>query len=416
MTMERKAGVGSVEFVVLMAFIMLLTALAIDIMLPTFDQVRAYLGLGQESTAVAQIVTFFLLGQIGQILFGPLSDRIGRLPVMRLGFGLYIIGCVSAALLPDINLILAARFLTGLGASAMSVTAIATVRDRFEGDQMARTMALIMTIFLGVPILAPTLGSFILSLSSWQVVFLTPPVIALGVFLWSLRLSESLVPEKRRQLDSRSLIASAGQILGNRTFLRYTAITTTLFAAFSSYIGSSERIIGTIYGQHELFTTIFAGVGATMLVVTFFNAQLIRRYGSRQVVRSVLTLYLIVAVILLVVTLAHDGKPNLFVFFGFVAVLQAIYVAANPNSSALALKPLGSAAGMAAAFYGTTYLTIGSVLGSLIDRSLSDTVTPLAVAYVVGGLIAVTLVYTDRIPRAVPAVASEVEEEILFTG
>ena len=97
MTMERKPGVGSVEFVVLMAFIMLLTALAIDIMLPTFDTVRAYLGLGQESTAVAQIVTLFFLGQIGQVVFGPLSDRMGRLPIMRLGFGLLISVWVARA-------------------------------------------------------------------------------------------------------------------------------------------------------------------------------------------------------------------------------------------------------------------------------------------------------------------------------
>lgn len=415
MTVERKAGVGSVEFVVLMAFIMLLTGLAIDIMLPTFDDVRAYLGLGQESTAVAQIVTFFLLGQIGQIVFGTLSDRTGRLPVMRFGFGLYILGCIAAALLPNINLILAARFATGLGASAMSVTAVATVRDRFEGDQMARTMALIMTIFLGVPILAPTIGSVILSVSSWQVVFLTPPVIAIVVFFWSLRLRESLVPEKRRQLDAHSLATTARQIVSNRTFVRYTLVTTTLFAAFSSYIGSSERIIGTMYGHHELFTTIFASVGATMLVVTFFNAQFIRRYGSRRVVRGVISLYLIVAIILLVITLANDGKPNLFVFFGFVAVLQAVYVAANPNSSALALKPLGSAAGMAAAFYGTTYLTIGSILGSFIDRSLVDSVVPLAVAYVIGGLIAAALVHSDR-SKAAAVEVNEVEEEVFMVG
>src|SRR4051794_13806634 len=152
-----------------MAFIMLLTAVAIDIMLPAFGQLRTYFGLAPDSTATSQIVTFFFLGQIGQLLFGPLADRYGRMPVLRAGFALYIGGCIAAAFSPTLSLILAARFVVGLGAAALSVGAVTSVRDRFMGDKMARTMSLIMTIFLFVPIVAPIVGTAILSISSWQV-------------------------------------------------------------------------------------------------------------------------------------------------------------------------------------------------------------------------------------------------------
>jgi MFS transporter, DHA1 family, multidrug resistance protein len=403
--MRSTNEIKPLELIALVACIMALTALAIDIMLPAFDDVRDHLGLEQESTAIAQIVTFFFLGQVGQIIYGPLSDRYGRLPILRAGFALYIVGCVAAALLPSLGWILAARFVVGMGSAAMLVSAVASVRDRFEGDKMARTMSLVLTIFLVVPIVAPFLGAAILSVTSWQVVFLTPAIIAGAVFVWSFRLNESLPPDHRLTLDLPSLIRSARRVGGNRVFVRYTAITTILFAAFSSYIGSSERMIGEIYGRPELFVLIFAIVGITMASFTFLNAQLVRRFGARRTIRSLLTTYLILASLLLGLTFVLHGAPNVYIFFAFVALLQGINVAAEPNSSALALEPLGSAAGMAAAIYGTSFLVIGATMGSFIDRLLVDSVMPLAIGYFIVGLIAIVLVYSDRHSQPLPTTA-----------
>ena len=185
------------EFIALSACTMTLTALGIDIMLPALGELRVHFGLRPESTATAQIISFFFMGQIAQIIFGILSDRFGRVPILRVGFPLYIIGGLSAAFAPNLELMLAARFVAGMGASAVFMTTIAGVRDRFVGDQMARIMSLVFTIFLFTPIFAPFLGLAILSVSSWQMVFLTPPLFAVIVFLWSLRLEESLPREQR---------------------------------------------------------------------------------------------------------------------------------------------------------------------------------------------------------------------------
>ena len=412
MRTQNAHEIRPLEFIVLVACIMLLTAVAIDIMLPAFDELRDYFGLGQESTATAQIVTFFFLGQIGQIIFGPLSDRYGRLLILRVGFALYIGGCIAAALSPSLGLMLAARFVVGLGAAALSVSAVTSVRDRFAGDKMARTMSLILTIFLGVPIVAPLIGAAILSVSSWQVVFLTPAVIAVAVFIWSFRLNESLPPERRLKLDVTTLIRSARQVGGNRDFVRYTAITTILFSVFSSYISSSERMISEIYGRPDLFAWIFSGVGITMAIFTFLNAQLVGRFGARRTIRSLLTIYFILACVLFGLTLAFQGTPNIFIFFAIVALLQGINVAAEPNSSALALESLGSTAGMAAAIYGTSFFVIGSTVGSFIDRLLVDSVTPLATGYLIVGLITVVLAYTGRTRAAVDAPANPISTNV----
>jgi DHA1 family bicyclomycin/chloramphenicol resistance-like MFS transporter len=396
------------EFIVMMAFIMLLTAVAIDIMLPSFGALRADFGLSETSNATSQIVTFFFMGQVGQLAFGPLADRYGRLSVLRIGFVLYIGGCIAAAFAPSLNFIFAARFVVGLGAAALSVGAVTSVRDRFTGDKMARTMSLIMTIFLFVPIIAPIVGAFILSISSWHVVFLTPALIGIAVFVWSLRLRESLPPERRLNLDMPTLVGSARTVLGNWTFVRYTAIVTIMFSAFSSYVSSSEHMISEVFGRPELFTWIFSGIGVTMAIFTFSNAQLVKRFGARRTVRGFLIVNLVLACGLLALTVAMQGKPNIFVFFAVVALLQGIYVGAEPNSSALALEPLGSTAGMAAAIYGTSFFVVGSILGSLIDRQLVNSVTPLAAGYVISGLFAAALVFIgQRSPRPI-AVASQI--------
>jgi MFS transporter, DHA1 family, multidrug resistance protein len=384
------------EFIALIACIMLLTALAIDIMLPAFGELRDYFGLGAESTTTAQIVTFFFLGQIGQLIFGPLSDRFGRMATLRAGFALYIGGTVAAAFSPSLDLMLAARFVVGMGAAALSVSAVASVRDRFAGDKMARIMSLILTIFLFVPVLAPLAGSAILSVASWQVVFLTPALFAVAVFAWSFRLGESLPPERRAALDVPDLLRSARLVLGNAVFVRYTAITTILFSAFISYVGSSERMISEIYGRPELFLWIFAATGIMMAGFIFLNAQWVERFGARRGVRGLLAVYVIVAAALLALTLAHNGHPDIYLFFVLAALLQSIHVAASANSDALALEPVGSAAGMAAAINGTSFFVIGSMLGSFIDRLLIDSVLPLVIAYMAAGLITTVLAYSHR--------------------
>src|SRR4051812_2888928 len=189
------------EFIALSACTMTLTALGIDIMLPAFGELRTHFNLPPESTAAAQIISFFFMGQIAQIIFGALSDRFGRLAILRIGFPLYIISGVAAAFAPSLELMLAARFVAGVGASAVFMTTIAGVRGRFVGDQMARVISLFFKIFLFPPVLAFFLGLAFLSFSSWKMVFLPPPLFAVMVFFWSLRLEESLPCEQRTPLN-----------------------------------------------------------------------------------------------------------------------------------------------------------------------------------------------------------------------
>lgn len=390
------------EFIALSACTMMLTALGIDIMLPVFAKLREHFGLRPESTAIAQVIGFFFMGQIAQIIFGTLSDRFGRLAILRIGFPLYIIGGVAAAFAPSLQLMYAARFVGGMGASAVFMTTIAGVRDRFVGDKMANVMSLIFTIFLFTPVLAPFLGLAILSVSSWQMVFLTPPLFAVIVFAWSLRLEESLPREHRSSLDWTSIGGSIRKVVSNRIFLRYTAITTVLFTALSSYVASSEHIVGEIYGKPKLFAPIFAGIGIGMAVCTLINSRLSSRYGARRTIRGLLVIYTVVAGLLLLFTSTFGDPPDMLLFFIGVGLLMAINLAVEPNSSALAMEPMGNMAGIASAVYGTFFFFIGASLGSFISYLMVKNVFPLVLSFFIIGLITLLLVFSDRRPLPRP--------------
>jgi DHA1 family bicyclomycin/chloramphenicol resistance-like MFS transporter len=383
------------EYICLSAATMMLTALGIDIMLPALSDLRHHFGLQPDSTATANVIVFFFMGQVAQLLFGILSDRFGRLPVLRIGFPLYIIGGIAAAYAPSLEFMFAARFIAGVGASAVFTTTIAGVRDRFAGDQMARVMSFILTIFLFTPIIAPFLGIAILSLGSWKTVFLTPPLFAVLVFFWSLRLDESHPAARRSSLNWASIRRSLVHILGNRIFLRYTTITTLLFATLSVYVSGSERIVGELYGRPELFSWIFAGIGLVMSFAALFNARLSTRYGARRTIRSLLFVYTIVAAILLLLTFMENELPGIAVFFIGVGVLMAINLAIEPNSSALALEPLGQNAGIAASVYGTIFFFIGSSIGAVISQLMAHSVLPLVISFFMLGCMGLLLACTD---------------------
>jgi len=386
------------EFIVLSACSMILTALGIDVMLPAFTAVRESFGLPSDSTTPAQIISFFFMGQVAQIVFGIFSDRFGRIPTLRLGFPRYIVGGFAAAFAPNIPSMLAARFVAGVGASAVFTTTIAGIRDRFVGDEMARIMSLVLTIFLFTPVLAPFLGIAVLSVSSWQMVFLTPPIFAVVIFLWSLRMEESLPRDRRITLNWTTISGSVRTIITNRVFLRYMVITTVLFSALSSYVSSSEHIVGEIYGRPELFAWIFASMGLLMSFCSLMNSRLSAKFGARRTIRGLLVAYTIVGAVLLVLTITLGDPPGMLLFFAAVAVMLAINLAVEPNSSALALEPMGNMAGIASSVYGTFFFFVGAMLGSVISNGMIEGVYPLVVSFFIFGVISLVLVFGDRRP------------------
>jgi DHA1 family bicyclomycin/chloramphenicol resistance-like MFS transporter len=168
----------SKEIIVFTSCAMVLTAIGIDIMLPAFADLRQHFSMKEDATETSKLVSYFFMGQITQIIFGYLTDKMGRLPILRLGILLYIVCGFATVYATSLEWMFVFRFISGMGAAAVMMTSIASVRDRYAGNEMARIMSIVLTIFLFTPIVAPALGSLVLKFYSWKIVFLIPPTFA----------------------------------------------------------------------------------------------------------------------------------------------------------------------------------------------------------------------------------------------
>ena len=364
-------------------------ALAIDLMLPAFAAIRTSFGLSEDSTTPAQIITLFFLGMaLAQVVFGPLADRFGRKPILYVGFLIYAIGGLGAALAPSVPLLLASRFIWGVGAAAARVISQAVVRDNFEGDAMAKALSYIMTVFILVPILAPLVGAAIVAIAPWQatVWFCIAFVALLG--LWSRRLPETLAVEDRKPLSFTQIGHSLKEIATTRLTIGTTIGMTALFGSFASYLASSELIVGQIYGRPSVFPFMFGGIAVFMGVAMFANVKLVDRVGAARVMRLAIRSFVATGAILLVVTLSSDGLPPFPVALALLTLTLSVYALIIPNANTLALLPMGHIAGTASAVIGTVTLTGAAVLGTIVDRLYTTTLTPLPVALVGLGLVA----------------------------
>ena len=177
------------------------TALGIDMARPAFTDIRGGLGLAPDSPRAALTVTLCFLGLASaQLLYGPFTDRFGRKPLLYTCLGLYTVGALGSALAPTFGFLITSRFIWGVGAAGTRALTLAIGRDLYDGDRLARILAVVASVFMVVPAFAPLLGQAVLSIGSWRWVMAAPTVATLVLALWLIRLPESLPPDRRRPL------------------------------------------------------------------------------------------------------------------------------------------------------------------------------------------------------------------------
>lgn len=376
-----------------MAAIMAATALGIDLMLPAFGAIREEFGLPPDSTAVAGTVTAYFLGlALAQIVHGPLSDRFGRKAVLNAGLALYLVAALGAASAPSLSVLYAARFVWGVGAAGPRVVVVAMIRDRFAGDAMAKALSFIMAVFVVVPVLAPSVGALILAVGSWRWVFAFGGIYATGVALWARRLPETLPPERRMPLALGRIRRAARIVFTNRLTVGYTLALTALFGAFSSYLASSELVVGEILGRRPAFPYVFGGLAAVMGLAMLVNGTIVTRVGVRRLVHTTMLGLAFSAWVAAAVIANHAGRPPFWVYLVSMAAILGLHALVFPNLNTIAMYPMGEVAGTASAVIGTISMGLGAMIGSVIDHTLSSTVTPLIVGFAGCGTLAALVV------------------------
>ena len=388
-TMTKK--MGRIEFIAIVAGLIAINAFAIDIMLPGLQQIGA--GLGEPDPNRRQLVIpAYMLGfGILQMVFGPLSDRYGRRGPLLVGLVIYVIAALSAFVVKDFTALIILRFVQGAGAAASAVIGTALVRDRFVGDEMAKTMSLVFMVLMLSPIFAPALGQALLLILDWRGLFMFMAALGILITVWVfLRLPETLKPEDRRPVGLRSFIDGFGIVFSNRVALSYILATTLLFGGLFGFLTSSQQIYVGIYHVGVWFPAYFAGGGAVAAIAGFINSQLVEKYGMRQI--SHLALYGFAANAAVMLAFGLTGALPVGLFFALSCVAFFTFSMIMPNFGALAMEPLGEVAGTAASTQGFLQMVFGAGIGAVIGQLFNNTTIPLAGGMLILGLLAMLLI------------------------
>ena len=384
---ERGRALGTAEFVLLVGLLMSLVALAIDAMLPALPAIGSDFGVSRPNDVQLVIMSLFLGLGIGQLLFGPLSDSIGRKPAIHAGLALFMTGCLVSIFAPTFEVMIAGRVLQGIGVAGPRIATMALVRDQYEGRLMARLMSFAMAVFIMVPTVAPALGLGLLILGGWHAIFVMFLVLTAIVFAWfALRQPETLPVAKRRPFSPRAIGQAVGEILRIRSALGYTIATGFVFAPFVAYLGSAQQVFQDAYGTGNLFPLYFGVLALSFGVGSIVNGRLVMKYGMRRLSKLAAGAIALISLVACPVAFAFDGLPP---FWLFMCYLLAVFVSVSllfGNLNALAMEPLGHIAGVGAAVIASLSTFISVPLGALIGQSFDGTMYSLIGAFAIFGL------------------------------
>ena len=250
---------GQRELVVMLALLMSLQALSIDGMLPALDEIARELGAEEGNRRQLVVATYLLAGGIGTLIPGSLADRFGRRPVLLASLAGYSLLSLAIAFVHDFRLLLVLRGVQGLLASGLFVVPSAIVRDRFEGDQMARLFSLISAVFITVPVIAPSLGQAVLLFAGWRWIFVILAGLGGLAALWTwLRLPESLHPEYQQDIHVPTILRNMRVALFHRAVIGYVLGTSLLIGAVFGYVNSAQQLIGEHFRAGEWFPAVLA--------------------------------------------------------------------------------------------------------------------------------------------------------------
>lgn len=395
----------SIRWVMILAALTALGPLSIDMYLPALPVMAADLSV--ETALVANSLPAYFLGlALGQLIYGPISDRIGRKPPLYFGLALFVLASLACALANDIQTLFIARFFQALGGCVGVVMARAAIRDRLSMAESAQAYSMLMLVMGVAPILAPMLGSALLLWTGWHGIF----VVLFGFGLLCLVLvhfyfKETLLPESRRELSARQVFSTYVDLLKDQRFRTPALAGGLLGAAMFTYISASSELFIDYYqvsAQH--FAWIFGFNALGLIVLSQLNARLVKRVGVLRLLHIGASMQSFGAIFLL--SLALAGHSTLMTtMFGLFFVVSGVGLT-GANATAIALAAQGKRAGMASALLGALQFGFGLLAGLalyLLPFQLSLSMSIIMVLLIGLGLTAVyVLRWRER--HAIPPV------------
>jgi DHA1 family bicyclomycin/chloramphenicol resistance-like MFS transporter len=358
-----------------------------DMYLPAFPAIEAALG-GRPGTAQVTLATWFLGLAIGQITQGTLSDRFGRRAPLIAGTFLFTVASIGCAVAPDLATLSAMRFLAAIGGSASMVIPRAIVRDLSDGHAAARMMSQLMLVMGVAPILAPTLGGFVLSTLGWQAIFwLVAAYGAIcGVVVWRI-LPETLPPPRRLHLGLVEQLSRYRAIIGERGFVTHALIGGgALFGLFGYLGGAPDVFIYRFRFTPAAFGVLFGACAAGFIAASQVNPSLSRRFGPGRVMRVAIRADVLATLAMSALAVAGVGPWWSIAAPILLSMMTMGFI--TPNATVGALSRHAGHAGSASALMGTLHFCLGAVSGLLVGVAADGTAKPMAFLMLFGALAA----------------------------
>lgn len=368
----KKALPRNTELIVLLGLLAAVGPLSIDTYLPSMPAIGAE--LGATAATVQQTVSAYFFGlAVGQIFSGPLSDRFGRRPVLLFGFALYLLASIGCVLTPGIGILIAARAVQGLGASASSAAGRAVIRDIWSGNRAARAMSFVIMVMAFAPLVAPLIGGQIFAHFGWRAIFwLMIGFALLAMAMVVFRLPETNGPEKRAGMRLAASFRAYGRVLKNVPAWGYLVCGGASYAVMFGYITGVPAVYIKIFGVNPQYFGFFFGLNVIGIVIgTFVNARLVTRYGYHRLIGIGAAVTILSAIALLVCALTSTGGIVAVVITLFFAVGPVGLVGANTIAGLLNLYPKN--AGAASALFGVAQFGLGALAGVIVGALYAGT-------------------------------------------
>jgi MFS transporter, DHA1 family, multidrug resistance protein len=390
--------VSRLSLIAFCGLLLSVSAFSCDVTLPAFWDMQAE--FGAPIAWVQAIVPVFLIFQgIGQLVFGPVSDRFGRRPVILAGLVVYLAGAGVAGLAQSIGAVHAGRIAQGFGSACGIVVGRAVLRDVSHGPALAQSMALAMAIFALGPISAPLVGYGLVALSGWRGVFIGMAVFATFLLVWgALSFRETNKALDPAALRPERLRQSLNKIVTHPQSRYFLIVAATTQYGIISFVANGPRFFKSAFGIDGLeFALLFAATGLGIVLGQIANSRLIARLGTLATTR--IAAFVLLAVTSLVVLLSLAGALSGLIFTALMFTFNTSFLVVIANSASLVIDPHREIAGFASSAYGfftqvtasiaavaTMPLFAGALLPwILVMLCLTGAVFALVVRYTQGG-------------------------------
>lgn len=382
-----------VTYVLILGLLTTIGPFSIDMYLPGFDDIARNLHT-DPATVQLTLSSYFIGLAIGQLIYGPLLDRYGRKKPLYVGLGLYIAATAICMQAKDINTLIVLRLIQALGSCGAQVAAMAMVRDLFGAKESAKVFSLLLLVIGASPMIAPTVGGYVVTAFGWRTVFLILGIISVIVTLLTVfLLPESYGADRTFSLKPGPIIRNFISVIRIRQFLVSAAAGSFAFGGLFAYVSSSPLLFMNIFHvDKRTYGWIFAFLSVAFIVLSQFNHRLLKRYSSFRIIRVALMGQVTVAVIFLIGAVAgwYALGSTIALLFLYLTFLGFTY----PNAAALSLAPFDKNAGTASALLGTLQMGIGALSSVAVSAFSNGTMVPMTAVIAVTSILAVVILLT----------------------